>query len=391
MTKSTVAIVRTPEYDCNQIYEALKNGVRLIGGLEGLIKPGSRVFVKINHLPPASPAERGIVTHPVFTEAVVRLLKETGASVTIGDDIDTETQDGFEVSGYRQMAERAGVKLLNLKEAGFVKTAANGQRLAEVYLSKAVLEADVIVNLPKLKTHSLTVFTGGIKNMYGIIPNGLRKRLHGEHMKREDFSQAVVDIFALARPQLTIMDAIIAMEGEGPASGRLRKLGIILYSRDAVALDTVATRIIGLEPGDVLTTRYAAERGLGTGDLKDIAIFGERLEDVTAPGFRLPRGAANALAGRIPRALSRGMTDRLTVKPGVDIRRCTGCQACQDACPAGAIEVSNGKAHLDSAKCIRCMCCHEVCRYEAIALRGQALASGLSSMMNRWQRLTNRK
>jgi len=180
--KAKVSIVRAHGYDHAEIYTAVKKGMELVGGLAKIVPPGSKVFVKINHISPASPAEKGLVTHPIFVEAVLDLLKEVGADITVGDDIQS-TGDGFKVSGFRQMCQRADIRLTNLREIGFVETACNGHSLEKVYLSKIPLDADVIINLPKLKTHSLCVFTGGIKNMYGIIPSGHRTKFHAEYIR----------------------------------------------------------------------------------------------------------------------------------------------------------------------------------------------------------------
>lgn len=232
MSRAKVSIVKAVDYGGAGVDAAVEEAVELVGGLEHVVKPGSVVFVKINHLSPASPPERGIITHPAFVEAVLKLLRRAGARVTVGDDIDSSSGDGFQVSGFRQMCRRAGVALVNLREVGFVETRCGGRFLEKVYVSRIAAGADVIVNLPKLKTHSLTVLTGGVKNMYGVIPGGLRTRFHGDYAAKEDFAQVLTDIFSAARPQLTIMDGVVAMEGEGPAAGKLRRLGVILASRD---------------------------------------------------------------------------------------------------------------------------------------------------------------
>jgi len=365
MNKAKVSIVRAHDYDYAEIYAAMEKGIELIGGLAKIVSPGSKVFVKINHISPPSPAEKGLVTHPVFVEAVLDLLKEVGADITVGDDIQS-TGDGFQVSGFRQMCQRAGVRLINLREAGFVETACNGHFLEKVYLSKISLDADVIINLPKLKTHSLCVFTGGVKNMYGTIPSGHRTKFHAEYIKNEDFSQVLTDIFSAIRPQLTIMDGIIAMEGEGPAAGSLRRLGVILTSQDTVAVDAVATKIIGLNPMDIYTTRYSDERGLGVGNLQNIEVVGEGIDDVTIPDFRPPASVANALARRVPLFLPRFILRQISIKPSVIERLCSGCAECKKICPVGAISISSETAKIDHDICIECMCCHEVCRFDAI-------------------------
>jgi uncharacterized protein (DUF362 family)/Pyruvate/2-oxoacid:ferredoxin oxidoreductase delta subunit len=366
LTRAKVSLVKAHDYEFAQIHAALEKAIELIGGMQKIVKPSARVFVKINHLSPPSPAERGIVTHPVFVEAVLELLKAVSANITVGDDIDSGTSDGFEVSGIRQMCQRAGVRLINLREAGFLEARCNGLLLDKLYISRIALEADVIVNLPRLKTHSLTVFTGGIKNMYGTIPRGLRTRFHYEYMRSEDFCQILTDIFSAVRPQLTIMDGILAMEGEGPASGNLRRLGVMLASQDTVALDAVATKIIGLDPMDVHTTRYAHRRSLGVGDLQCIEVVGERIENVAVTDFKPPAAYGNVLLERVPKVLSRFLSTRMSTRQQVRQSQCTGCSECEKACPSGAISINGKTARIDQSRCINCMCCHEVCRFGAI-------------------------
>jgi ferredoxin len=176
----------------------------------------------------------------------------------------------------------------------------------------------------------------------------------------------VTDIFSAISPQLTIMDGIIAMEGEGPAAGSLRRLGVILTSQDAVAMDVVATKIIGLNPMDIYTTRYSDERGLGIGDLQNIEVIGDRIDDVTIPDFKPPSSVTNALARRMPPVLPGFILRQLSVRPNVIERRCTGCVECAKICPTGAVSVTSKIAKIDRDICIECMCCHEVCRFDAI-------------------------
>jgi len=250
-----------------------------------------------------------------------------------------------------------------------VETVCNGHFLEKVYLSTIALDADVIINLPKLKTHSLCVLTGGVKNMYGTIPLGLRRKFHADYIRSYDFSQVLIDIFSAVRPQLTIMDGVIAMEGEGPAAGSLRKLGVILASQDTVAVDAVATKIIGLNPLDIHTTRYSDERGLGVGNSENIEVVGERIDDVAVPDFKPPSSAVNTLSRRVPQFLPRFILNQLSIKPSVIERRCSGCSECEKICPVGAISVSGKTAKIDYGICIQCMCCHEVCRFNAIVPR----------------------
>ena len=174
--KAKVSIVKANDYYYPKIYEAVDKSLQLIGGLDRIVKRGDRIFIKINHLSPPSPPERGIVTHPVFLQAVLGLLKKYVANITVGDDIDSGARDGFEVSGIRQMCQRAGVRLVNLREAGFVEMECNGLLLERVYISRIALETDVIINLPKFKSHQQLVATFAVKNMFGCI-SGKRKAL----------------------------------------------------------------------------------------------------------------------------------------------------------------------------------------------------------------------
>ena len=365
---ATVSIVKAADYKYAQVHNAVKKSVELIGGLNVIIKPGSKVFVKINHLSPPTTAERGIVTHPIFVEAVLRLLKGFEADITVGDDISSTIVDSFSISGFRQMCERVGVRLINLREGGFVEVKCHGYSLDTVYLSRVVLNADIVVNLPKLKTHSLTIFTGGVKNMYGVIPGSFRSRFHGEYSKSNEFSQVLVDVYSAIKPQLNIMDAIVAMEGEGPASGKLKKLGIVLASRDAVALDAVATSIVGFNPKHILTTQFCNNRDLGVGELDRIEVVGEKIADVSISNFKAPLAITNQLISSIPGFLPRFLMNQLAIRPHITEKYCTGCFECENICPTGAITVINKKAIIKKEACIDCMCCHEVCRFNAIAL-----------------------
>ena len=381
MTDVKVSVVRAFEYERDRLYEAIEHGIELMGGINDIIKPGSKVFVKINHLAPPSKPERGIVTHPVFVEAVIELLKQYSDDITVGDDIESGEPDGFAISGFRQMCERAQVKLVNLREGGFTGVPCNGVVLDKVYVSSIVRESDVIVDLPKLKTHSLTVFTGGIKNMYGTIPGGLRSRYHGLYKGVADFSQMLNDVFSVVIPQLTIMDGIMAMEGQGPAAGKLRNLGIILLSRDTVALDAVATSITGLDPSAVYTTRFAAERGLGTGDIARIEVCGEDMEHIKVADFKYPVILHGALLDKIPASVMRYFLNRMATKPYIKTKKCTGCRECENICPTGAALVLNGKAGINRTLCIQCMCCHEVCRFDAVVVKMSALGNVIYFLM----------
>jgi len=389
--KPKLSITAVYGYVYDEVYAAVQSAVGLLGGLARFVPSGSKVFVKINHLSPPSPAERGIVTHPVFTEAVLGLLKQITSDITVGDDIDSGQEDGFEVSGYRQMCKRMGVKLLNLREEGFVrKECKDGCTLKQAYIAKAALDADVVINLPKLKTHSLTVLTCAIKNMYGVLPGGIRRRYHAAYVARHDFNHMLVDVYSQAKPQLNIMDGIMAMEGEGPAGGSMRDVGVVLACADAVALDAVAATIIEMNPVDVPAIRYAAERDFGVANIEHIEIVGATIDSVKVADFKHPASSSGAAMEKAPRFLSSFIINQLDVKPKVIKGKCTGCTECEKVCPVEAITMVDELAKVNDGLCIKCLCCHEVCRYDAIipkrSLGGRVLSFIGSKLQKRFNK-----
>jgi uncharacterized protein (DUF362 family)/NAD-dependent dihydropyrimidine dehydrogenase PreA subunit len=298
----------------------------------------------------------------------------------VGDDISSNLKDGRALTAYRAICEEAGVRLVNLKETGFAKVAVRGQVLSEVYIARPVLEADALINLPKLKTHSFTAYTGAVKNLFGLIPGGLRHDYHRHLVRNEVFSQALVDIYSAVPPHFSLMDAITGMEGEGPSAGRPKHIGLILASRDAVALDATAASLVGYDPLQVLTTRWGHERGLGVGDVRRLELRGERLEDISVVDFKHSAVAVGLLQKRLPSFLYAYLQSQLTLIPQVMAERCNGCFECVRICPVGAVSRAGRTARVAEKDCIHCLCCHEVCAGGAIRLKqlplGKAMRGG---------------
>jgi uncharacterized protein (DUF362 family)/NAD-dependent dihydropyrimidine dehydrogenase PreA subunit len=368
MKKAKVSIEKVADYNSEEIYTALQRSLSRLGSLENIIKPRSKVFVKINHLSPPSSPDDAIVTHPSFVREVLRLLLEINLEITVGDDIQSKEKDGFLVSGHRQVCNDLGIRLVNLKERGFREVHCKGQILKKALISPVVHEVDYIVNLPKLKTHSLTAFTGAVKNMFGIIPFGLRLDYHRIFKWSDVFSQMLVDIFSCAPPHLTIMDGIVAMEGEGPSGGNPKKVGVILASQDSVAVDAVASKIVGFNPMNIITTRNAHERGLGIGEIDKIDIEGEDIGRVEVRNFKHSAVAVGFMKRKIPSFLHGFIQVQLTLIPKINMKKCTACMECVNICPREAAKLDEGLVWIDKGLCIHCMCCHEVCRFQAIKL-----------------------
>jgi len=368
--------------------------LELLGGLDRFINRQARVFVKINHLSSSAPAEKAINTHPEFLRKMLELLVDQGARITVGDDIAGGRDDGFLATGIRQICDRLGVRLVNLKETGFVETVIRGAVLEKVFIARPVLEAETWLNLPKLKTHSFTVFTGAVKNLFGLIPLGLRLHLHRRFFRNDIFSQMLVDLFSAVPPRLTVMDAVVGMEGEGPSAGRPKAVGLIVASADAVAVDAVASRVVGYDPAEVFTTAFAEARGLGAGDLGRIEIVGERIQDVEVRDFRPSAAAVNLFRNRLPSVLYARIQEELLLTPAVVLQRCTGCGQCIRICPTGAAQSNGKKAWIVEEKCIHCLCCHESCPGQAIRLKqrpvGRLINAGrdiFRKLNLRWRRL----
>ncbi len=375
-----MAVVRCPDYETDNLSRAIRRCLDLLGGLKSFLKSSRKVFVKVNLLSPLASVEKAICTHPAFVQEVLSLLKDYDVDITVGDDLPSSQEDTFLPSGYRRVCTELGIRLVNLKETGFIEVPVRGKVLDKCYFARPVLDADVIINLPKLKTHSFTLYTGAVKNMYGVIPHGLRVDCHRRFVRNDAFSEMLVDLFSCVRPRLTIMDAVIGHEGEGPSAGSPKNIGLILASADGVALDAAATRIVGYEPLRVYTTYYAHERGIGVGDIDLIEVAGDKLEDVEVKDFKHSAFAVSLFRRKLPSFLYAYIQGQLGLIPEVVSARCTACSECVNICPAGAISLLQKAAWIDKKKCIHCLCCHEICRFKALRLKqfplGRLLRTG---------------
>jgi ferredoxin len=240
-----------------------------------------------------------------------------------------------------------------------------GNIFKQLEIDRTVLEADVIINLPKFKTHSLTLLTLGVKNLFGCIP-GPRKALW--HLKagedRKTFAQILVDVYRVIQPSLTILDGIVGMEGNGPNSGRPISLGLILASSDSLSLDQITCDLLGISRKSLLTNRVAIEQGLG----KDgIEVVGERVEDVKIGHFQFP--TLSQPDWNLPGFLRKALKNALTSKPVVREEICSTCNRCAEICPPKALARKEKDLVFDYGRCIRCLCCLEVCPEGAISIR----------------------
>jgi uncharacterized protein (DUF362 family)/Pyruvate/2-oxoacid:ferredoxin oxidoreductase delta subunit len=364
---SKVSLTRCENYDPRLVTEGIEKALGMIGIDNGFFS-GKKVLIKPNLLGPFTP-DQAVTTHPSLVEVVIRFVKNGGGTPIIGESPGAGTYNVkrvFKETGIQDVAEFNGVELIDFASDRLVSMNIGGRFIDAVYLPKTVLDADIIISIPKLKTHSLTKFTGATKNIFGVVPGNLKSEFHRKAQRPSELAEAIVDLFAVVRPNLSVMDAIVAMEGEGPSAGNPRKLGYIIASTDAVSLDAVCAEMIGLRWDSVDIIGIATKKGLGNGDIKKIDVVGLPFDDVKVDNFRLPQSAylENALNNWI---FSVATYDWL--KPRVTEKICTGCTTCCSGCPVDAIEMVNNIPHFDYDKCIRCYCCQELCPDHAIELK----------------------
>jgi uncharacterized protein (DUF362 family)/NAD-dependent dihydropyrimidine dehydrogenase PreA subunit len=364
-----VAMQKCIDYDPSRIHSALRGLLEPIGGMDRFISPGDSVLLKPNLLSAKDP-DRAITTHPNLVEAVAEEVRRCGGEPFVGDSPGGAIRGIKRVwknTGMEEMAQRAGLELVNFEASGSEKVEFGKYTF---FISKRALEADVIINIPKLKTHSLTLLTCALKNMFGVIPGFRKGEFHKLHPKPGEFSEMLVNLYKLVTPALSIVDAIVAMEGNGPSSGKPYELGLLIAGGDGVAVDAIAARTIGFDDSFVDTIRLAAEMGLGEGDPERVALVGDGAETV-ASDFELP---SNRVQKLIPRPLVRIIAPLVWVKPVIDPKLCTGCAFCFESCPVDAIERKGKVYEIKEAECVKCLCCHELCPESSIDIKLSPLA-----------------
>lgn len=272
----------------------------------------------------------------------------------------------YRAAGLDQVAAETGAAL-NFDLESVDLPHPEGKVLKSITVTRPIAEADVVITLPKLKTHGLTVFTGAVKVLFGCIPGLLKAEYHLRMPDVRDFSDMLLDIATLVKPGLSIMDGIVGMEGEGPSSGRPRTIGLLLASEDSVALDVVACSVVGIKPANATTTRAAIARGLSSGRLEDIDLVGPPFSTVQVTSFEAAVRVGN-WRERLPRPLYSLAEGLFRPKPVTRLERCTGCGTCARLCPPQAIAMVDKRPRTDYDKCIRCFCCQEVCPESAVSI-----------------------
>ncbi|UCD22209.1 MAG: DUF362 domain-containing protein [Chloroflexota bacterium] len=375
MSKSRVVAIRCDTYADDQVLTAIQKGVDMLGGVSVFAKPGEMIVLKPNILIGTTP-DKGVTTHPAVFRAVGKLLKDSGANVLYGDSPSFgKAEPNLRRSGIKQVGDELGFTVANFNSGRSVSHK-DALLVRKFVVAKGVLDSDGLVSLPKFKTHGLTRFTGAVKNQFGCVP-GLRKsQYHVKLPDPYDFATMLVDLNTLIKPRLYIMDGIVAMEGNGPRSGKLKQLNVLLLSSDPVALDATACKIAHLDPEVVPTSKLGEKAGLGTYHVENIELMGEPLESFVDTSFQVNRTPPVSSSGGRLRVF---LKNRITQRPVIDKAKCTCCGTCVTMCSVQPKAVDwyrgdeSSPPRYDYDRCIRCYCCQETCPEGAINLSNPLL------------------
>lgn len=344
---------------------------------------GKRVLLKPNLLAKHTP-ERAVTTHPTMVRAVIRAVRRRGAaSITVADSPGGVYNPGilrsiYKVSGLTDVCREEGAALYT--DCKSREVPAKGQMVKQFTLLEPVLDCDVIINLPKLKTHMMTGLSAATKNLFGCIPGLQKAEWHMRFPDKERFGGMLVDLLCTVKPGFAILDGILAQEGDGPAGGTPRMVGILAAAEDHLQMDLALCRMLGIRPKDVPYLNAAISRGLCPEQFDPACAKGEGELCRPIPGYRLPSSWGSVdFADKAPRAVRWAVpaVERLLApRPVINKSRCIGCGKCAEICPQHTITVQ-GKAHIHAARCIRCFCCHEMCPVKAIDTRRSFLLKKL--------------
>ena len=373
---SKVALIRCDSYDQELVYQALKRGIELLGGIEQFVSPEEKILLKPNMLR-SKKADSAVTTHPSVMEGMIRILEEAACQkLYYGDSPGLGNPEKVaEETGLKAVADAHQVELLEFSK-GETVAYPEGKATKVFEIAQGVLETDALISLSKMKTHGLTRITGAVKNQLGCVYGLNKGASHARYPDIRQFARMLVDLNQMLAPRLYVMDGIIAMEGNGPASGTPVPMNVLLISQDPVAIDTVFAKLVDLDPDYVPLITAGAEMGLGEKEWAKIEILGDDPIKMINRNFnveRIPVKNENASSGKLGQLSKiRGL---ITRKPVIIEERCIQCGICIASCPlpdkALRWKDSNkGKyPHYDYRKCIRCYCCQEMCPQKAITVK----------------------
>jgi len=354
------------EYNISNLRSALEEGWPLLNGGDAIFKSGDRVLLKPNMLSAAIP-EKGITTHPAVISAVTEFLMDRGCHVLLGDSPAIESfQKVAAKAGYLDLLERYGIRPMSF-DSGVYRTSKNRRWFPLVYLFDGLETVDHIINLPKLKTHSMMTLTLAVKNLFGCVPGKQKAAYHlSAGVTRDVFARLLLEIYETVNPTLTILDGIVSMEGNGPGQGTPRNTGIVIMGRNDLAIDALVGKLVGVAPDRHPIIKEALSIGMESADVSTINVVGDPIETVPTDNFKLPD--STGLQWSLPHFLVQRFRNWFTSRPKILNSPCIDCGKCQTICPVDAIGKNNAGLHVDKSNCIRCFCCHEVCPAQAVEI-----------------------
>jgi uncharacterized protein (DUF362 family)/NAD-dependent dihydropyrimidine dehydrogenase PreA subunit len=375
-----VALLKCTDYDVDLIEKKLREGFELLGGesyLRKLIPANSKVLLKPNMLS-IEQAGSPVITHYAVFEAVIRIVREYSSDITFGDSPGFgDPKKAAEKSGLMEVADRYGVKFDEFKETVHVRL--DNSILCKSWdVAKAPYEADVVITLPKLKTHAMAYFTGAIKNQFGCISGTQKAGWHTRMPDANNFCKMLLDLNSVVKTSFAILDGIIAMEGNGPKNGSPHKMDTIVMGESISAVDSVAVRLIGYEdPLKTPTLKEAYDHKWGAVLANEIEVLGEAMETMKAKNFQLTRKAGFFHITN-PTVL-KFVSPMLASNPSLIDDKCIGCKRCEEVCPEQGKVIKMIKDHKrmkptwEMKNCIRCFCCQELCPVGAIETKSTTI------------------
>lgn len=375
MTKTTVSLQKCLDYQQPDLEQKIRQLLLPMGGIEAFVKPGSRVLLKPNMLTCKEPG-KAATTHPAIVETVAKLCIAAGATVQIGDSppaVFGRSEEFWEKTGLAAAAQNSGAKLLSFEKDAKVPITffSNGKSLTTPIV-KSYFMADLVINLPKMKTHNLTRITGAVKNLFGLVPGLTKAGWHKAFPRPIEFSNFMTDLSHQLPCALTIMDAIEAMDGQGPAGGRVVKAGVLLASTSPVAVDMAFCELVGLKHNEVPMLQRCHQLNWGPKEISEIEFAGATPAELFIKDYQVPRLPP---IGLIPDFIINFMRRLVWAGPALLPDTCIKCGRCKQICPAEAINISQNGAEFDRKLCISCFCCMEVCPVDAIEMQSSPLLS----------------
>jgi uncharacterized protein (DUF362 family)/NAD-dependent dihydropyrimidine dehydrogenase PreA subunit len=364
-----VSIQPLADYHPERVRTALEQVLAPLGGMAAFVRPGQKVLLKPNLLA-GKPPGKAVTTHPEIVRQVILLAQAAGGVVSVGDSPGIGTPESVaRKCGILPVIEETGARFAPFTESVPVSVRAGTFHQLEV--AREILDAEVIINLPKLKTHQMMGFTGAVKNLFGVVVGMRKVRLH---LQAGDdpafFALMLLELAEHFPPALSIMDAVVGMEGNGPGSGDPVPIGALLASKHPLALDTTAIALVGLSERQVWTQRVARDTGRPGSRLEDVSVSGPELASLRPRRFR-PAPSADIDFG-LPAPAKRLLRSTLSARPEI-AANCVRCGDCVRHCPPHAMTLDQRGVHIDHQKCIRCFCCQELCPHGAILTRQGAL------------------